>query len=307
MILIHTLVLIQFNLIMRLLFYFLTGISLLACQKDSSVLTLQFELPKKINEISGMVYLPQDKIIWALQDRGNDNVLYGLDSNTGKLSTTCTITNAENVDWEELTKDAQGNLYIGDFGNNGNDRRDLGIYKISATQLKTTNAKAAYKISFSFPEQKEFPPKKSNLFFDTEAFIELQGYFYLFTKNRSKNFDGTSLVYKIRNAAGRQKAQLLGKIQTCDTYNRCQITGAALSPDKSKVVLLCHDKLFLLSGFTTTNILNGTQTLFPLEDFSQKECISFIDNNQLLIADEASHKGRAKMYLTSLRQLKSKP
>lgn len=129
----------------------------------------------------------------------------------------------------------------------------------------------------------------------------------MFTKNRSKNFDGTSLVYKIRNAAGVQQAQLIGKIKTCDTYNSCQITGAALSPDKGKIVLLCHDKVFLLSGFKGGTVLNGTKTLFGLGHFSQKESIAFIDNNQLLIAEEAEKKGRSKMYLTSLRQLKSKP
>ncbi|MEM0577986.1 hypothetical protein [Flavobacterium polysaccharolyticum] len=285
----------------------LMGIVCLACQKDSSVLTVQFELPKKIKEISGMVYMSQAKMIWALEDSGNDNVLFGLDAHSGDLKKTCTITNATNIDWEELTKDTQGNVYIGDFGNNDNIRRDLCIYKIGASKLNASSAKTDYKISFSFPEQKELPPKKSALLFDTEAFIEWQGYFYLFTKNRSKNFDGTSLVYKIRNAAGVQQAQLIGKIKTCDTYNNCQITGATLSPDKSKIVLLCHDKVFLLSGFKGGTVLNGTKTLFELGHFSQKESIAFIDNNQILLADEGEKKGRSKMYLTSLRQLKSKP
>ncbi|MCZ8228364.1 hypothetical protein [Flavobacterium sp.] len=285
----------------------LIGIVCLACQKDSSVLTLQFELPKQIKEISGMVHMPQTKLIWALEDSGNKNVLLGLDANSGDIKKTCTIVNATNVDWEELTKDAQGNVYIGDFGNNRNTRRDLCIYKIGASQLDASFAKADYKISFSFPEQKEFPPKKTERLYDTEAFIEYQGYFYLFAKNRSKNFDGTSLVYKIRNAAGVQQAQLIGKIKTCDTYNSCQITGAALSPDESKVVLLCHDKVFLLAGFKGGTVLNGTKTLFELGHFSQKESIAFIDDNQILIADEAEKKGRSSMYLTSLRQLKTKP
>ena len=115
---------------MNKILIFLTGVTFLACQSDSSVLTLQFKLPKKIKEISGMVYIPQTKMIWGLEDSGNDNVLFGLDANSGDLKKTCTITNASNVDWEELTKDAQGNVYIGDFGNNNNARTDLAIYKI---------------------------------------------------------------------------------------------------------------------------------------------------------------------------------
>jgi hypothetical protein len=34
-----------------------------------------------------------------------------------------------NIDWED-TKDKNGNLYVGDFGNNDNERKDLCIYKI---------------------------------------------------------------------------------------------------------------------------------------------------------------------------------
>ena len=34
-----------------------------------------------------------------------------------------------------------------------------------------------------------------------------------FTKNRSKKFDGTSLVYKIPNKAGDFKAQLVGELK----------------------------------------------------------------------------------------------
>lgn len=284
----------------------LLGVVFLSCQKDSGVLNLQFELPKKLKEISGMVFLPQNKMIWVILDSGNDNVIYGFDKNSGQIQKESTVTNATNIDWEELTKDTKGNLYIGDFGNNDNSRRDLCIYKIASSQLQSPSAKADYKISFSFPEQKEFPPKKTAMLFDTEAFIEFEGYFYLFTKNRSKNFDGTSLVYKIPNVAGKQKAQFVGNLNTCDNYNSCQITGATVSPDKSKVVLLCHDKVFVMSGFKGDDFVNGTKTLFNLDHFSQKEAIAFIDNNQLLVADEASNKGKSKVYKTSLNTLKTK-
>ena len=61
-----------------------------------------------------------------------------------------------------------------------------------------TYAQGEYKISFSYPEQKEFPPKKKEMFYDVESFFEHNGYFYLFTKNRSKGFDGTAFIYKIK-------------------------------------------------------------------------------------------------------------
>jgi hypothetical protein len=41
------------------------------------------------------------------------NKIYGLNPK-GKLEKSITIQNAENIDWEEITKDKEGN-YIGDF------------------------------------------------------------------------------------------------------------------------------------------------------------------------------------------------
>jgi sugar lactone lactonase YvrE len=42
-----------------------------------------------------------------------------------------------NIDWEDITKDKDGNLYVGDFGNNDNERKDLCIYKIDKKSLTT--------------------------------------------------------------------------------------------------------------------------------------------------------------------------
>jgi hypothetical protein len=279
---------------------------LLACQKDSSVLDTKFLLPKKLKEVSGMAYDTNTKMLWVLEDSGNPNALYALNANTGTIEKSLPILNTKNVDWEELTKDAAGNVYIGDFGNNDNVRQDLCIYKIAKAELKKSQAKPAYKISFSFPEQTDFPPKKAAMLFDTEAFFEYRGAFYLFTKNRSKNFDGTSLVYKIANKPGLQSARLIGKLKSCSNYNSCQITGATISPDGTQVVLLCHDKVFVYNGFTGDNFLNGKRSQYNLNHFSQKESICFLDSNQLLLADEHSKGLKAKVYATSLKKLKSK-
>ena len=48
----------------------------------------------------------------------------------GKVNKTITITNARNLDWEDMTQDDFGHFFIGDFGNNDNMRKWLTIYKI---------------------------------------------------------------------------------------------------------------------------------------------------------------------------------
>lgn len=278
--------------------FFLVAVSivLLACQKQSgSDLKELYSLPKKLKEVSGITYFPENNLLYTLEDSGNKNAIYAIDSK-GKLAKTITISNATNVDWEDITKDKAGNIYIGDFGNNDNKRRDLCIYKVAKNQLNNDLAKAEYKISFSYPEQKEFPPKKKELFFDVESFFEMNGYFYLFTKNRSKGFDGTVFIYKIKNAAGTQKAVKIGEFKTCNNYNHCVLTSASLSPDGKKVALLSHDKVLLFKDFKGDLFHKGTQTEINLNHFSQKESIVFKDNNTLLIADEKTNKIGGKVY-----------
>jgi hypothetical protein len=283
--------------------FFLLGISiaLLACQQQSnSNFKTLYSLPKKLKEVSGITYFPKTNLIYTLEDSGNANKIYALNSD-GKFDKTITITNATNVDWEDITKDKNDNIYIGDFGNNDNERRDLCIYKVAKKELNKDMAVAEYKISFSYPEQTEFPPKKKEMFYDVEGFFEYQNYFYLFTKNRSKNFDGTAFIYKILNAPGTQKAIKIGEFKTCDNYNHCVLTSATISPDGKKVVVLSHDKIVLFKDFKGDLFHKGTQTEIKLDHFSQKEAIVFKDNNTLLIADEKTNKVGGNVYEFKLK------
>ncbi|QSB28366.1 hypothetical protein [Flavobacterium sp. CLA17] len=277
------------------------SIVLLACQQQSDAdLKTLFSLPKKLKEVSGITYFPKTNLIYTLEDSGNANEIYALNAD-GKLNKTITISNATNVDWEDITKDQAGNIYIGDFGNNDNERKDLCIYKVSKNELNKENAVSEYKVSFSYPEQTEFPPKKKELFYDVEGFFEHGNYFYLFTKNRSKGFDGTAFIYKILNAPGVQKATKIGTFKTCDTYNHCVLTSAAISPDGKKVVLLSHDKIVLFQGYKGDSFHKGSQTEIKLNHFSQKEAIVFKDNKTLLIADEKTNKIGGKVYEFKLK------
>lgn len=274
---------------------------LLACQESSnSDFKTLYPLPKKLKEVSGITYFPETNLIYALEDSGNDNKIFALNSE-GKLEKTITVTNANNVDWEDITKDKTGNIYIGDFGNNDNERKDLCIYKVAKNELSKENAVSEYKISFSYPEQTEFPPKKSEMFYDVEGFFEYQNYFYLFTKNRSKGFDGTAFIYKILNAPGTQKAVRIGEFKTCDNYNHCVLTSATISPDGKKAVLLSHDKIVLFENFSGDLFHKGSQTEIKLNHFSQKEAIVFKDNTTLLIADEKTNKEGGNVYEFKLK------
>jgi hypothetical protein len=71
-------------------------------------------LPREIQESSGLV-AHTDSSFLTINDSGNDPVVYEI-LKTGKiLSITTFQDDVYNFDWEELTLDSQGRVYIGDI------------------------------------------------------------------------------------------------------------------------------------------------------------------------------------------------
>lgn len=272
-------------------------ISVASCQEKNEPEVL-YSLPKSLKEVSGIEWV--NNKLWGIEDSGNDNVLYQLDEK-GDVANSLMIRNATNTDWEDLASDTEGNIYIGDFGNNDNDRSDLCIYKISKDSLGKEQSQAVAKTTFSYPEQKEFPPKKTERVFDVEAFVVYKDHFYLFTKNRSKNSDGTVLLYKIPNKSGNQPAQQIGSFITCSEFNTCAVTAATISANGQRLALLSHNTVWLFEDFKEDNFFEGKKTVLPLNHYSQKEAMTFKDNSTLLISDEKVKKSGGNVYQFKLK------
>lgn len=254
-------------------------------QSKEDTLKVEFSLPKKLKEVSGITLSQDQKTIWAIEDQGNKNVVYGLDRQ-GKMVADVIVENAENNDWEEITKDNKGNIYIGDFGNNDNDRQNLAILKTDLKDASQKTTKIIQTTSFHYEGQTEFPPKKSNLLYDCEAFVEMNGNFYLFTKNRSKGFDGTFLVFQVPNKEGDFEAKLVGRLKLNGKYADAAITSASINSKQDQIVLLNHKNIHVLTGFTPNDFSTTQIKKISLNHNSQKEAVVFLDDKTLLIADE---------------------
>ena len=263
-------------------------------------LKLQFPLPKKLKEVSGITLSKDKKTIWVIEDRGNKNAVYGL-NDKGEMQAKVMVENAENTDWEDIISDTQGNIYIGDFGNNDNDRRDLAILKTDLKDVGQKTTRVVQTTKFHYEGQMDFPPKKSNLLYDCEAFVEMDGNFYLFTKNRSKGFDGTFLVFKVPNKEGDFEAKLIGRLKLQGGYNDAAITSATINGTKDKIVLLTHKNVHVLTGFNPNDFSNVKIQKVPLNHNSQKEAIAFMDDKTLIIADEKSKQEGGNVYHFSIK------
>lgn len=263
-------------------------------------LKVEFSLPKKLKEVSGIALSQDSNTLWAIEDQGNKNVIYGVDRK-GNLTSDVRVENAENHDWEDITKDAAGNIYIGDFGNNENDRQNLSILKVDLKDASQKSTKVTQTTTFHYEGQTEFPPKKSNWLYDCEAFVEMNGNFYLFTKNRSKGFDGTFLVFQVPNKAGDFEAKLIGKLKLDGGYSDAAITSAAINSTKDKIVLLNHKNIQILTGFSADDFSKTKIEKVSLNHNSQKEAVVFADDKTLLIADEKDGKEGGNVYQFSLK------
>ncbi|MEM1258968.1 MAG: hypothetical protein AAGC45_01995 [Bacteroidota bacterium] len=257
--------------------------------------------PLQLSEVSG---IDTDKTgkLWAIEDNGNKDVLYQLDFNANPVKK-LKIENAKNGDWEDLTISQDGTIYIGDFGNNDNRRKDLVIYRIPQKQLDKKTPKAE-KIEFYYPQQKDFPPKKNDFLFDSEGFFYWNGYFYIFTKNRSKPYSGKTLAYRVPDKKGTHKAEFLGEFTLCTDQKHCSVTGADISANGKTIALIGYGFIYLLTEFDFNDFSSPKISAIDLQYSTQIESVCFLDENTLLIADEQSKTKGRNLYKYDL---KSKP
>ena len=256
-------------------------------------LDLIADLPHVLKEVSGIQTVKNSDLIWMQNDGGNSNRIYGLTSK-GKLKKEI-IVNAKNHDWEDLTTDDKGNLYIGDFGNNHNARKNLVILRINHKDLSDTKNVDIERIQFYYPNQHKFPPKKKQLYFDTESFFFYNDNIYLFTRSRVKGDYGKTSLYKIPAINGNHAAAFISEFTSCNDL-KCSITSAAMSNDKKRVVLLSGNALLLFTNFEDDDFFSGKVTQIPLNHTSQKEGVCFKNNNTLYITDEFSHGNGGNLY-----------
>ena len=267
-----------------LLFFFLLSGNLIAQEIISKI-----ELPRYINETSGLEYY-KDYLV-THNDSGNEPVIYYLDRE-GRFSFKRSFDSLTNHDWEDLASDKDF-LYIADMGNNFDTRKNLQIVKVPIDPKKN---KTEF-INFYYPEQSEFEFRLSSMY-DAEGLISIDDYLLIFTKNRAKKI---TEIYKISKSPGSQIAEKIGSLD-CQSI----VTGADYNKNLKLLVLtatVSFEEYYILKleNFDPKKPINYEINIYeiPLEK-TQVESIKIIDKNTFWVTSEAETFGSPYLYKISL-------
>ncbi|OOG77836.1 hypothetical protein [Algoriphagus sp. A40] len=197
---------------------------------DQMPLFGQVPLSLELPEASGMQWISNR--LFAINDGGNGATMYEIDSYHGQEIRIIKITNAENIDWEDMA--VSGNyLYIGDFGNNLGNRTNLRVLRVPVQDILTKNEVQAELINFSYDRQTGTPSPGGDHRFDCEAMVYHDGQLLLFTK--PTNGLGSD-IYTLDPSPGTQTARFAGTMETAGW-----ITGADMTPDGKNLVFIGYE------------------------------------------------------------------
>ncbi|MEE2788942.1 MAG: hypothetical protein VX589_16520 [Myxococcota bacterium] len=261
----------------------------------------QGRLPVAVDESSGLVAsLTNPGILWTHNDSGAQPVIYAITLD-GRLKGVFTVEGVGAEDWEAVTTDLNGHLYVGDFGNNRNERRNLVVYRVAEPRVSAANTAVVHgsvdahqAIPFHFPEQTAFPqPNRIN--FDAEALFWAphpetgEGTLYVLTKHRS---DTKTSLYRFDDLSGPQQRglSLVGQFDVGGDPRNFggQVTGADISVDGRTLAILTYHAIFIFQRPTVgDNYLSSMVNRIPLDQSQtqQTEGIAWL-GEKLIITNE---------------------
>ncbi len=241
-----------------------------------------------IDEPSGIVKSRlYPEVFWTHNDSGDRARLFAIDR-SGRLIQPdqfkgryegLEIGNALNIDWEDIATDNSGNLYIAACGNNGNRRRDLAIYVVPEPDPRLRQQiRASAQYPFAYPDQDAFPPERRN--FDYEALFWGDDRLYLLTKHRS---DTRTKLYRLE-APRSDAINTLFKVAEVEVGS--PVTAADATSDGRLLAVLCYEDLWIFERPGDSDNYLAQPIRHRRIAAKQCEAITWIDRNELLIANE---------------------
>jgi hypothetical protein len=170
-------------------------------------------------------------------DRGGEPVLVSFDA-AGRLLDEHRVTNAENIDWEDISAapcpDEGWCLYIGDIGDNDAVRESISVWVVREPEEGDRKIRAIEQYVGVFPDGPH----------DAEALMvqPCSGRIHLVTKDK----DGASVVYRFPPLPeGASDLERVAQLQLDGpTAESREVTGGAWDDDGDRVALRTADRVF---------------------------------------------------------------
>lgn len=272
----------QWTLFFSLLVYLLTSMAncYLASNKQYTVAQVN------IRELSGIVashHAPE--LFWGLADSGNPPALVVFRIN-GEILAQFSVKGAQNMDWEDIARDGQGHLFIGDIGNNRNTREYLTIYQIKEpllSQDQPTSLAVEKTIHVRFPEWRQTRGNNHN--FDAESLFWYRDHLYLLSKHRA---DTKTILYRVPKSWEQESEVILTLEQIAETEIGGKVTAADIRADGHYLAVLGYHGLFIFAlSEHEENLFQhlAQKTIFSQKITRQCEAVAW-DGDKILFANE---------------------
>lgn len=252
-------------------------------------------LPKKISETSGLIYF--DGGLWTFNDSGGKPELYEIHPSDGRILRTVFLKGADNQDWEDLCQDEES-IYIGDFGNNRGNRRDLTVYKIRKQRIVAgiRTVLEPEVIRFTYNDQIDYSARNRSNNFDCEAIVHYKDELLLFSKNWT---DGKTRMYRLPDAPGDYDLDPVAEFNAAGL-----VTAAEIDPVSNHLFLLGYSNwvpfVWVIPSFDGTlpdDALAYWRIDFPGMVFAQTEGIAIMENGQVAVSTEKTDVHKQAIYL----------
>jgi len=279
--------------------YLLAGLILFSCSNkeidsveiDSVEIISKIELPKIINETSGLEFYNNHFI--THNDSGGEPTLYIFNERGEVIETIGLNKNPDfeikNNDWEDITSDNKY-LFVADTGNNFGNRDNLNIIRVSKGADFTVDGI----IEISYSDQESFFPRPKHKY-DAEAIIVIENKIALFSKDRENLNTDLYLVNKNMNGSQILTSEVSYDVDTL-------ITGGDFDEDRNLLALVSYNSngnqyLLLFENFELNNLEKNTFKKFkiPLEQ-AQIEAVKIIDEKTFWVTSEDEGIGSPFMY-----------
>jgi hypothetical protein len=222
-----------------------------------------------LSESSGLTASSYTNAFWTHSDDGIPFIFAV--NRRGEHLAAFEVQGANLIDWEAISADGLGNLYLADIGTNGIARTHGAIHRVEEPDPfgQAGRVKVEQTWYFRYPNER----------YDAESFFVLNGYGYIITKQRLNG-----LVSMFRFLLGSSSESVLEFVANIAPGN--DVGDAALSADRQRLALVTSEgvEIYFINGDPSSVL---TAPMFETEYANSfMEGITFVPDGLLITSEE---------------------